>query len=82
MAKWSLAYSLIGDKKFITDNLVQEVMASCKGDKAGRSMVGYQRSSATKEKALPYYGEKLTELKMPVTFITGEKDPLVPLKDV
>ena len=82
LAKWSLSYSLIGDKGTITDALVDEVMDACKGDGAGQAMLDYQRSSCVKEGCEPYYGAELGRLEMPVVFITGEKDPLVPVRDV
>ncbi len=82
LARWSIAYALIGNKKNITDMLIDEVMDSCKGGHAGRSMLDFQRSSATKEQAIPYYDESLTKLCMLVALVIGEKDPLVPLRDV
>ncbi|MEG0502814.1 MAG: alpha/beta hydrolase, partial [Cellulosilyticaceae bacterium] len=30
----------------------------------------------------PYYGDALKNLKMPVIFFAGEKDPLIPLKNI
>ena len=82
IARWSISYALIGNKKMITDELVDEVMRSCTGDMAGMSMLNFQRSSADKCRSKPYYLEKLKSLKMPVIYIIGEKDPLVPLKDI
>ena len=61
---------------------VDEVMQSCHGDMAGKSMLNYQRSSADKYRSKPYYLESLKNLKKPVIYIIGEKDPLVPLKDI
>ncbi len=82
LARWSISYALIGNKKRITESLVDEVMKSCVGDMAGKSMLNYQRSSADEYRAKPYYLKRLKELKMPVVYIIGEKDPLVPLKDI
>ena len=82
VARWSISYALIGNKKWITDSLVDEVMEACAGDMAGRSMLNYQRSSADKYRAKPYYLKRLKELKMPVVYIIGKKDPLVPLNDI
>ncbi len=82
MARWSISYALIGNRKQITEALVDEVMKSCAGDMAGRSMLNYQRSSADKYRAKPYYLKRLKELKMPVIYIIGERDPLVPLDDI
>ena len=82
LAKWSISYALIGNKKRISDSMVDEVMQSCIGDMAGKSMLNYQRSSADKYQAKPYYYNRLKDLKMPVIYIIGEKDPLVPLDDI
>lgn len=82
VARWSISYALIGNKKRITDSLVDEVMEACAGDMAGRSMLNYQRSSADRYRAKPYYLKRLKDLKMPVVYIIGEKDPLVPLNDI
>lgn len=82
LAKWSVQYSLIGNKERITDALVDEVMDSCKGDRAGQSMQNYQRSSATRDGTVPYYLNRLCELAMPVIYIAGEKDGLVPKADL
>lgn len=77
LAKWSVSYALIGDKRKITDALVEEVMRACTGNAAGRSMQEFQRSSLTSEGAIPYYVDSLQDLSMPVVFLNGEKDSLV-----
>lgn len=82
LAKWSISYALIGNKKLITDALVDEVMQSCTGDMAGMSMLNFQRSAADKDRSKPCYLGELQNLKMPVIYIIGEKDPLVPLSDI
>ena len=82
LAKWSISYALIGNKKLITDALVDEVMQSCAGDMAGKSMLNFQRSAADKDQSKPCYLGELKNLKMPVIYIIGEKDPLVPLSDI
>jgi pimeloyl-ACP methyl ester carboxylesterase len=66
----------------ITDDLVDEVMQSCAGNMAGKSMLNFQRSAADKDRSKPYYPEQLKNLKMPIVYIIGEKDPLVPLSDI
>ena len=82
MAKWFAAYALIGDKSKITEALIDEILEACRSDGAGKAMQDYQRSSCTENGAYPYYVNELTRLKMPVVFISGEKDPLVPKEDV
>ena len=66
VARWSISYALIGNKKRITDSLVDEVMEACAGDMAGRSMLNYQRSSADKYRAKPYYLKRLNGLNQQV----------------
>ncbi|MDO5133688.1 MAG: alpha/beta hydrolase [Eubacteriales bacterium] len=82
IAKWSISYALIGNKALITDALIDEVMQACAGDTAGRSMLNFQRSSADQYRARPYYLNELKNLEMPVIYIIGEKDPLVPPNDI
>ncbi len=82
LARWSIAYGLIGNKALISDEMIQEVMYSCAAGRAGKSMLDFQRSSAGKERAIPFYGERLRALSMPVAFVIGEHDPLVPVGDV
>ena len=38
----------------------------------------FQRSSITPKGAIPYFGEELSKLKMPVLLVQGKRDPLVP----
>lgn len=82
IAKWSISYALIGNKTFITEGLIDEVMQACNGDMAGKSMLNYQRSSADRYRSKPYYLNELKNLKMPIIYVIGEKDPLVPLNDI
>lgn len=82
MAKWLISYALIGDKRNITEALVDEVLEACKGNHAGKSMLDFQRSSSTKDGSVPYYVNELGKMEMPIVFVNGDKDPLVPLKHV
>lgn len=82
LVKWSLAYSLIGDKSKISEMLIDEVYALCQIPNPEKSMMDYQRSSLTKRGTIPDYKEQLKELQMPILFINGERDSLVKVKDV
>ena len=82
MAKWLASYALIGDKKNITDEIIDDMLEACRSDGAGKAMQDYQRSSCTENGVYPYYVNELRGLKMPVVFISGEKDTLVPKEDV
>ena len=66
----------------VVDIIFDEVMQSCAGDMAGKSMLNFQRSAADKERSKPYYLGELKKLQMPVVYVIGEKDPLVPLSDI
>ncbi len=80
MAKWFIHYTLFGDKQKVTSRLVDEVIETCQSPYAGLSMQQFQRSASTKTGAIPYYEHELAELQMPVIFVVGDKDPLVPYK--
>lgn len=82
LARWSIEYSLMGDKNKITDQILDLVMEACGGDKAGQPMQNYQRSSCTEKGTVPYYTTQLESLNMPIFFVNGEKDTLVTLADV
>lgn len=81
-AKWLIGYSLIGDKKKITPELVDEVWAACRQKDAYKSIHDYQISSVTKKACVPSYERDWARLPMPVIFIQGEKDALVAKADV
>lgn len=81
LVRRSLETSLIGDRSKVTEALVDEVFELCQGPNPERPMQDYQRSSLTKRGTVPDYTGRFRELKMPVLFINGEKDPLVRAKD-
>jgi pimeloyl-ACP methyl ester carboxylesterase len=80
LAKWFIEYSLIGDKRKITGKIVDEVWRACKEDNAGKSMLDFQRSACDKNGAIPYYKNELSKLEMPVVFVHGQYDTLVPVR--
>jgi len=80
MIKWSLKYSLIGDRSKISEALIDELFTLCQIPNPEQAMQDYQRSSLTKSGTIPAYAERLKELQMPVLFINGEKDSLVTVK--
>ena len=81
LVKWSISYSLIGDKSRISNELVDTLFNLCKGLNAGKSMQDYQRSSITKHNVIPDFTKRLQEISIPVLFINGDKDSLVSVKD-
>ena len=82
LTQYMLQYSLIGSKRKITNKLVNEVQKVCQEENTGKAMQDFQRSSCDRKSAIPCYVQQLHKLKMPVIFIHGEKDPLVPVKDI
>lgn len=82
LVRWTLVWALIGDRRQVTDALVDEVVDLCRKPNAEASMRDYQRSSLTRHGTVPDYTARLKDLRMPVLFVTGEKDALVKLRDV
>ena len=82
LVRWMIGFSLIGDKKKITRELVDEVWEACRKQDSYKSMYDYQRSSLSKKACVPDYGQDWMRLPMPVAFIQGEKDTLVSAEDV
>jgi len=82
MAKWSIRSSLFGDAKKISDQLVDEISALAAAPHAEQAMLDYQASSISKTGVTPDYTARFGELSMPVLFINGEKDSLVPMEAV
>lgn len=82
LIKWSVSYSLIGDKSKISKELVNTLYKICQDLDIGKSMEDYQRSSITKHNNIPNFIDKLPNISAPVLFINGEKDPLVSVKNV
>lgn len=85
LAKWAVTFALIGNKRAVTDALLDEVMAACAGNPnaapAGTAMQDFQLSSITRSGCVPYYADELSRLTMPVVFLHGEKDPLVHIRN-
>lgn len=86
---WSLKYSrgmsayllstIFGDPKKVTPELIDEMFATLKQQHAGRAFTSFQRSEALPGRLRSNFMDRLGELYMPVLFIQGEKDRLVPL---
>ena len=81
LVKWSISYSLFGEKENISNALLDEIFALCATKNASQSIKDYQVSSVTKQGVVPDFTRRLSGLKMPVLFINGEKDTLVFAKD-
>lgn len=82
LVRWSITSSLLGDKSKVSETLVQQLKELCGAEGAESAMQDFQRSSLTKTSAVPDYRAKLSQLQMPVLFVQGDKDPLVPTAEV
>ena len=71
-------YSLFGRKNTVTEELVEELSQLLQKPSAMDSIDFYQKSSVSPQGAIPYFGDELSRLKMPVLLINGKRDPLVP----
>lgn len=82
LVKWMIGYALIGNKRKITPELIDEVWEACRQKDACKSMHDYQISSLTKKACVPFYEREWKRLEMPVIFIQGDRDRLVSAADV
>lgn len=80
LARWAIEYSLIGDKALVTEQLIDEVITSCRKANAGYAMQQFQRSSIGKDGCYPYLTTRIRKLQLPIIFISGSKDKLVPYR--
>jgi pimeloyl-ACP methyl ester carboxylesterase len=77
LLKWSIQYSLIGDKSRVSQELVDTLFSLCKDPNCEKSMLDFQRSSITKDNVVPNFTNNLSEIFIPVLFVNGDKDSLV-----
>lgn len=78
MIRTMIQSSLFGRKNTTTAELVAEIQQLLQKESALNAMEIFQKSSLTPKGAIPYFGEELSRLKMPVLLIHGKKDPIVP----
>ena len=81
LVRRSLTSSLIGNRRRVTDSLVDEVYNLCTVPGADRSMQDFQRSSLTRSGTVPDYTASVSQLRMPTLYACGQKDLLVRSKD-
>ncbi len=67
-----------GRKSSITSEIIDEVMGEMKKDSTVNAARLFQKSSITPKATIPYFGEELSKLKMPVLLIHGKRDPIIP----
>ncbi len=78
VAKWYLQSILFGRKSSVTSDIVEEIMGQMQKESIIDSLEYFQKSSVTPRAIVPYFGDELSKLKMPVLLIQGKRDPLIP----
>lgn len=78
--RWSIESSLIGDKKKVTDELVDSIFRIIHEPDCNKAFESFQRSELGKDKMVTNLAPHLSELKMPVLLVNGENDAGVPAK--
>lgn len=78
MTKFYVQNVLFGRKNTCSPELVAQLQELLNKDSVLDSIEFFQRSSITPKGAIPYFGEELSKLKMPVLLVQGKRDPLVP----
>lgn len=81
LVRWSLEYSLIGDRAKITKSLVKEIQKSMLEPGAGQPFVSFQRSEITRTGLKTDLFSRLSEISVPTLLIHGSEDRAVPLRD-
>lgn len=80
LVRWSIESTLIGDKNKISNELVTTLYTLIHEPKCNMPWESLQRYELGKKKATTDLASHLSELKMPVLIVNGEKDSGVPLK--
>ena len=77
--KWSLTASLFGDKRKVTDELLDTVMEALSQPDAGEPFRSFQICEIGKAGLNTELFGRLPELQLPTLLVHGEKDAAVPL---
>lgn len=80
LIRWSMESTFIGDKKKVTDDLINMLYDMLKDSDCGRAWMSFQRYELGSDRMTTDLMPHLGELKMPVLIVNGEKDSLVTLK--
>lgn len=79
--RWTIEYSLFGDKSRVTDDLVNEVQKAMLEPGAGQPFISFQKSEITKKGLKTDLFSRLHEIEIPTLLVHGSEDKSVPLKD-
>lgn len=80
VVRFSLKYSLFGDKTKVSDTLVAEIHEAMLEPDAGKSFISFQRSEITPTGFTTDLFGWLEEIKSPALLIHGTRDKAVPVK--
>lgn len=78
--RFSLRYSLFGDKSKVSDNLIDEIQKAMLEPGAGEAFASFQRSEITPTGFTTDLFGRLEEIKLPTLLIHGTLDKAVPVK--
>ena len=78
--RWSITSSLFGDKKKVSDELVTSLYNLVREPNCNKPWESFQRYELGKKSMTTNLTSHLSELKMPVLLVNGEKDSSVPMK--
>lgn len=81
MVQWSIEATLIGDKNKVSDELVNTLYHLLHQPKCHLAWESFQRYELGKKRLTTDLASHLSELKMPILIVNGEKDGSVPVKD-
>jgi pimeloyl-ACP methyl ester carboxylesterase len=81
MIRYSLQANLFGDKRKVTDVLVNEVLEAMRVPDAGEPFRSFQLAEITPRGLSTNLYNQLPKLSLPVLLIHGSRDAAVPLKD-
>lgn len=80
IVRWSLEYSLFGDKSKVSDALVAEIQQAMLEPGAGKPFISFQRSEITSTGFFTDLFGRLEEINAPTLLIHGTLDRAVPVK--
>jgi len=80
LVRWSITSSLFGDKKKVSNELITKLYNLVQDPNCNKAWKSFQRYELGKKKLTTDLTSHLSELKMPVLIVNGEKDSSVPAK--
>lgn len=78
LLRFVLQSALLGRKTSLTPELLQRLQTLAGEEKSVEAFGAFVKSSLSPGGSIPFFGEELAKLRMPVLLIHGKRDPLVP----